>query len=69
MRLDKTKIEQIVAQRQMKITELSNKYGSSTANFYRILNAKKIYPRTAGKLAEALGVQVTDIIIHEEAQQ
>ena len=62
MTVSKSKVDIILAQRKQTVTELCEKVGFSRNRFYTVMNSKKISPKTAGKLAEALGVDVTEII-------
>ena len=62
MVVDKSKIEIILARRQMTATTLCKKAGFSRNRFYEIMRSKKINPKTAGRVAEILGVDVTEII-------
>lgn len=62
MTLDREKIDIILAERKMSVTDLCNTAGISRNRFYTVMNSKRISPKTAGKFAEVLGVPVTDII-------
>lgn len=42
--------------------ELANRAGLSRQRVYAILNSKKATPKAVGKIAKALGVDVTEII-------
>lgn len=50
----------------MNISELSENYGISKQRISAILRSTSIQPKTAGKLANALGVDVTKIIEEED---
>lgn len=62
MTIDKNKVNLILAKLQMNATDFCQMCGISRNRFYVILNSKKVAPKTAGKLAAALGVDVTEII-------
>lgn len=62
MTIDRTKVDIILAQRKKTIGELCKLVGFSRNRFYVIVNSKNVSPRTAGRLADALGVDVTEII-------
>lgn len=62
MTLSKEKVDIIFAKRKQSVTEFCEKAGFSRNRFYTILNSKNISPKTAGRVAEALGVDVTEIL-------
>ena len=62
MNINRQKIDLAMARKCCNITELAKGYGASTQRIRTILNAKKVSPATAGKIAKALGVDVTEII-------
>lgn len=62
MTLDREKVDVILANRKMTVTDLCETAGISRNRFYTVMNSKKISPKTAGRFAEILGVPVTEII-------
>lgn len=62
MTVDKEKVNIILARKQLTAAELCKIAGFSRNRFYAIVNSKKVNPRTAGKIAATLGVDVTEII-------
>lgn len=62
MTLDREKVNLILAERKMTVTDLCETAGISRNRFYTVMNSKKISPKTAGRFAEILGVPVTEII-------
>ncbi len=62
MKVSKDKIDIARANRCMTITELAKAYGVSRARLNMILNQREVTVVCAGRLAKALGVDVTEII-------
>lgn len=62
MTIDRSKVDFILANKCTTISDLCKFAGVSRARFYTIMNSKRITPKTAGKIAKALGVDVTEII-------
>ncbi len=62
MTINKEKVDIILARKKVTATALCEKAGFSRNRFYIILNSKSISPKTAGRVADALGVDVTEII-------
>ncbi len=62
MKIDRHKIELHRARNKMSVAELANAYGVSRARMNVILNQREVSVITAGKLADALGVDVTEIL-------
>ena len=62
MTVDRKKVNLILARKKLTVTELCETVGYSLNRFYTVMNSKKISPKTAGKIAGALGVDVTEII-------
>ena len=62
MVISKPKIEIILARKQLTASALCETAGFSRNRFYAILNSKNVSPKTAGKVAATLGVDVTEII-------
>ena len=61
MKLDKQKTQILQAQKQISATDLCNMPGITVQAYRRAMNTGS-RPITIGKIAEALGVPVTDII-------
>lgn len=62
IQLDRKKIDICLARNKMSITELAKTYGVSRTRINVILNQREVTPVVAGRLAEALGVDVTRLI-------
>lgn len=62
MKIDKEKVNIYLARKQITVSEFCEIVGLSRNRIYSILNSKKVNPKTAGRIAEALGVDVTEII-------
>lgn len=62
MRLDRHKVDLHRARNKMSVAELASAYGVSRARMNVILNQREVSVIVAGRLAEALGVDVTEII-------
>ena len=62
MKVSKDKIDIARANRCMTITALAKAYGVSRARLNMILNQREVTVVCAGRLAKALGVDVTEII-------
>ena len=61
--IDKWKIFAALANRRMTRTELCERAGISQGNMTAIFKRKRVQPITAGKIAEALGVDVKEILV------
>ncbi len=62
MQLDRKKIDICLARKKMSVTDFAKVYGVSRARMNVILNQRDVTPITAGRIAEALGVDVTQLI-------
>lgn len=62
MKVSRDKIDIARASRCMTVTALAEAYGVSRARMNMILNQREVTPLCAGRLAKALGVDVTEII-------
>ena len=62
MQLSINKINLEMARKGYNIAKLAEFYGVSYQRMRTILNSRKVSIATVGKLAEALGVDVTEII-------
>ena len=65
MRIDKNKVSFIMAEQDLYQKDLADRAKMSTGNLSTIINGKSCQPRTAYKIAKALGVDVTEIIVTE----
>lgn len=61
MTINRTKINFILARKGWTMGNFAEACGLSRGRLHAILNAKHIMPQTAGRLADALGVDVTEI--------
>ena len=62
MKISATRIETILAERRMTKSDLADECGVSRQNISTIIRRGPCEPRTAGKLAAGLGVDVADIL-------
>lgn len=62
MRISRDKINIEMARKTMTVSQLADAYGVSRARINVILNQKEVSVVAAGRLAAALGVDVTEII-------
>lgn len=62
MKISREKINILRARKKMSITALAKSYGVSRARMNVILNQREVSVVSAGRLADALGVDVTEII-------
>lgn len=62
MTISNDKVNLALARKQTTVTSICKQAGISRNRFYVILNSKKVAPVTAGKIASALGVDVTEIL-------
>lgn len=65
MELSRNKINIALAQKVMTVTQLAKAYGVSRARMNVILNQREVTPVCAGRIAKALGVDVTEILTDE----
>lgn len=68
MKLSKTKILLLMADKQMTMQKVASAYGVSRERINKIINSASVRPVTAGKLAKALGVNVADILEVNEGE-
>ena len=66
MVLSKNKIEIILARKKMSRTQMAKTAGVSRNRIYVILNSRNVTPAVVGRIAEALGVDVTEILDLED---
>lgn len=62
MTLNREKVNIILARKRVTVSDLCKSAGFSRNRFYIVMNSKNVSPKTAGRVAEALGVDVTEII-------
>ena len=62
MKIDREKVNICMARKQMTVQNLADTYGVGRARINTILNSRNISPVSVGRLAAALGVDVTEII-------
>lgn len=62
MKLSREKINIEMARKKMSVNALAKAYGVSRARINVILNQREVSVVSAGRLADALGVDVTEII-------
>lgn len=62
MTISKSKLELIMARKKMNKSQLADAAGVSRNRIYTILGQKNATPVAVGRIADALGVDVTEII-------
>jgi plasmid maintenance system antidote protein VapI len=62
VKLSRDKIDIALARNSLTITNLSKRYGVSRSRMNIILNMREVTPVCAGRMANALGVDVKEII-------
>ena len=62
IRISRDKINVFRARKKMSVSALAETYGVSRARMNVILNQREVSAVSAGRLADALGVDVTEII-------
>lgn len=62
IQLDRSKIDICLAKKKMSVANLAKEYGVSRARINVILNQREVTPIAAGRLADALGVDVIELI-------
>lgn len=65
MVLSKNKIEIILARKKMSRTQMAKTAGVSRNRIYVILKSRNVTPAVVGRIAEALDVDVTEILEEE----
>lgn len=65
MKLKAWKIKLLLAEQELRQSELAEKAGMSRQNLSTILNRGTCSPANAGRIAKALGVDVTEILKEE----
>lgn len=63
MTVDRNKVLLIMARKCLSYEDVAKAYGCSRQRIHNLLDKQqKAYPKTAGKIAAALGVDVTEIL-------
>lgn len=62
MKISKEKVKIYLARNKMTMSDLAEKYGVSRTRITNILRTEQVTPICAGRLAEALGVDVTELL-------
>ncbi len=62
MKLSREKVNIAMARKKMTVVDLANAYGVSRARMNVILNSQVVTPVCIGRVADALGVDVLEII-------
>lgn len=65
LQLDQKKITVAMAEKSISATKLATVYGVSRARMNVILNSRYVTPEVAGRLAEALGTDVKDLLVDD----
>ena len=62
MRIDREKVDLILAEKLMTTQDMAENIGISVQCVRQNLNRQNVRPTTAGRVAKALGVDVTEIL-------
>lgn len=62
MRLSKEKIDLAMAREKLTVSSLANRYGVSRSRMNFILNSREVTRVCAGRMAESLKVDVSEIL-------
>lgn len=62
MKINREKINVAMARKQMTVKDLADAYGVSRNRINVLLNQREVSVVSAGKLAAALGIDVTEIL-------
>ncbi len=62
MKLSKEKIDLAMAREKLTVTELAKRYGVSRSRMNFILNCREVTTVCAGRMADALKIDVSDIL-------
>jgi DNA-binding Xre family transcriptional regulator len=62
MKISREKVNIAMARKKMRVSDLAKSYGVSRARINVLLNQREISVVSAGRLADALSVDVTEII-------
>lgn len=65
MRVDRKKIELLMAKDCLSTTDVADKAMVTSQTVRRAISGNQIKPKTVGKIAKALGVDVTEILLEE----
>lgn len=65
MKIDNRKLDLLLARQCMSRRDLRDRNGASPQTLQRIGKGEDVKPKTAGRIARALGVDVTEIIEQE----
>lgn len=65
MKADRNKIEIAMARKCMNFNELAKEVGMPLPSTKNVFYGRSVKPRTIGKVAKALGVDVTEIMLVE----
>jgi len=66
MRIDKEKLELMLARNAMSWQDAATAYGCTVANLRRMTMVDKVYVKTLGRLAKVLKCDVTELISKKE---
>lgn len=62
MRIDKKKLDFILAEKELTKKDISERLRMSQVRLSYILNADRLQPKTIGRIAKSLNVHVEDLI-------
>lgn len=63
MKINREKVDIAMARKCMTVIDLAKSYGVSRSRMNVILNSQKVTPLCAGRIAKALGTDVTEILV------
>ena len=62
MQISREKLSLLLAKRQFTMATLAKECGISRNRIYVIVNSRSVMPKTVGRIADALEVDIADII-------
>lgn len=62
MRIDKNKLNMILAEKRLTQAEAAERACLSRSRYTAIINSETVRPKTVGKIARGLGVKIEEII-------
>lgn len=65
MKVDRKKIELLMAKDCLSTADIADKARITSQTVRRAISGKQIKPKTVGKIAKTLGVDVTEILLEE----
>ena len=62
MKLNREKVKLVMARKQLGVSDIAERSGKCKQRISTVLNSVNVTPKTAGMIANALGVDITEIL-------